>query len=240
MKRVDSRKQFDLRDIKITRNYLPYAEGSCLFEMGGTKIIIAASVEESVPPWLIGRGKGWVTAEYGMLPRATQNRNRRPVNSTKQNGRAMEIQRLIGRSLRAVCDMKVLGERAVTVDCDVISADGGTRVASIIGSAIALHDAGTWLIKQGSIKKHFMRELIAAISIGIKNGKVLADLCYVEDSSADVDMNVVMTESGKLVEVQGTAEGEAFDRKMMNEMLDAAEEAIQSIVEIQKSVIDTL
>ncbi len=237
MKRIDSRAAHELRDISITRDYIPHAEGSCLIETGDTRIIITASVEDRVPPWLEGRGKGWVTAEYGMLPRATQNRNRRPVNSSQQNGRAMEIQRLIGRSLRAVSDLKALGERTVTVDCDVISADGGTRVASITGAAVALYDASRMLVNDGLTERSFMRELVAAVSIGVKDSDVLTDLCYVEDSSADVDMNIVMTESGGLIEIQGTAEGATFDRETLNEMIDSAESALHSIFAKQKAVL---
>jgi len=222
-----------LRGIRLTRNYLPHPEGSCLIEMGNTRIITTVSVEQTVPAWMKGKGSGWVTAEYGMLPRATQNRNRR----SQAGGRAMEIQRLIGRSLRAVTSLDALGEHTITVDCDVLNADGGTRVASIIGAAVALHDAGTWLVDKGYIETHPMKELVAAISVGIVGGNLKVDLCYEEDSSADVDMNIVMTASGKLVEVQGTAEGATFDRGTLNDMLDAAEQAIAAIIEIQKDAL---
>lgn len=222
-----------LRSLNLVRNYLPYPEGSCLVELGNTRVITAASVDKTVPQWMKGKGSGWVTAEYGMLPRATQSRNRRSLTG----GRSMEIQRLIGRSLRAVTDLPKLGEHTITLDCDVINADGGTRVASIIGAAVALHDAGTWLVEQGHIADHPMKELVAAISVGIVNGVITVDLCYEEDSSAEVDMNIVMTSSGELVEIQGTAEGATFDRGKLNEMLDAAETTIYSISTIQKAAL---
>jgi len=226
-----------MRSLALTRNHLPYAEGSCLVQMGGTRIITAASVSNGVPPWLLGGTAGWVTAEYGMLPRATQKRNRRPTSGVFQSGRSMEIQRLIGRALRAVTKLDVLGERTVTVDCDVIVADGGTRVASIIGAAVALHDAGSWLLERGDTKEHIMRELVAAVSVGYVEGKPVVDLCYEEDSAADVDMNVVLTESGGIVEVQGTAEGAPFDRTMLDTMLDSAAETIEYIIAVQRKAL---
>ncbi len=235
--RKDNLTNNETRELKLTRNYLSYPEGSCLVEMGQTHVITTATVESYVPQWLKGNGTGWVTAEYGMLPRSTQTRNRRPSSAQPQNGRTMEIQRLIGRALRSVTDLEKLGERSVYIDCDVINADGGTRVASIIGAAVSLYDAGTWLIENGLSGEHIMKELLAAISIGIVNGNVTVDLCYEEDSLADVDMNIVMTESGRLVEVQGTAEGKTFDRNMLDEMLDLAQTAIKKIIDIQKATL---
>jgi len=235
--RIGNLENNEFRELNLTRNYLSNPEGSCLVEMGQTHVITTATVENYVPQWLKGNGTGWVTAEYGMLPRSTQTRNRRPSSVYHQNGRIMEIQRLIGRALRSVTNLEKLGERSVYIDCDVINADGGTRVASIIGAAVALYDAGTWLVENGLTSKHIMKELVAAISIGIVNGNVIVDLCYEEDSLADVDMNIVMTESGKLVEVQGTAEGKTFDRNMLDEMLDLAQSAIKKIIDTQKATL---
>jgi ribonuclease PH len=235
--RKDGRASGQFRPLALTRNYLRQAEGSCLVELGNTRVIVTASVENTVPSWMTGKGTGWVTAEYGMLPRSTHTRNRRAASSLQMNGRTMEIQRLIGRSLRAVSDMKQLGERTLYIDCDVISADGGTRVASIIGAAIALHDADRWLLREGYTERSIMTGMVGAVSVGIRNDETLVDLSYEEDSSADVDMNVIMTDSGKLVEVQGTAEHGTFGRDELNEMLDAAEHAIRSIIAIQKRVL---
>ncbi|MBT4482372.1 MAG: ribonuclease PH [Candidatus Latescibacteria bacterium] len=232
--RKDARSSHEVRNITLTRNYLTHAEGSCLVELGMTKIITSASVTDKAPKWLSGSSRGWVTAEYGMLPRATQTRNRRPVTALKQSGRSMEIQRLIGRALRAVTRLDILGERTITVDCDVIDADGGTRVAAIIGAAVSLYDVGTRLVEEGITEQHIMRELVAAISVGVLEENVLVDLCYEEDSTADVDMNIVMTESGNLVEIQGTAERNTFNRTMLSAMLDSAESAIQKIIAVQK------
>lgn len=232
--RKDNRGPLEIRPVILTRSYLPNAEGSCLVELGETRIITSASVINGVPQWLSGGGSGWVTAEYGMLPRSTQKRVRRPATAIHQNGRTMEIQRLIGRALRAVTRLEILGERTITVDCDVINADGGTRVASIIGAAVSLYDAGTQLVTEGKTKEHIMPGLVAAISVGILDGDVAVDLCYEEDTAADVDMNIVMTDSGGLVEIQGTAEGKTFDRAMLDSMLDAAESAIRTITSIQK------
>ncbi len=232
--RKDARSSHEVRNITLTRNYLTHAEGSCLVELGMTKIITSASVTDKAPKWLSGSSRGWVTAEYGMLPRATQTRNRRPVTALKQSGRSMEIQRLIGRALRAVTRLDILGERTITVDCDVIDADGGTRVAAIIGAAGSLYDVGTRLVEEGITEQHIMRELVAAISVGVLEENVLVDLCYEEDSTADVDMNIVMTESGNLVEIQGTAERNTFNRTMLSAMLDSAESAIQKIIAVQK------
>ncbi|MFC1693042.1 ribonuclease PH [Candidatus Latescibacterota bacterium] len=238
--RKDGRSQFSLRKITLTRNYLPYAEGSCLVEIDQTRIITSVSVENGIPKWLSGTGSGWVTAEYGMLPRSTQTRNRRPTSAYHLSGRTMEIQRLIGRALRAVTRLDQLGERTVHIDCDVINADGGTRTASIIGAAVSLYDAGTWLVTKGITEEHIMSEMVAAISVGIVEGTILADLSYVEDSAADVDMNIVMTESGNLVEIQGTAEKKTFDRTMLDTMLNSAESAIKTITAIQKKNLDLI
>jgi len=235
--RTDGRTDTDLRTLVLTPGWLPQAEGSCLVELGDTRVIAAASVSDGVPKWLAGKGTGWVTAEYGMLPRATNTRNRRPANATQQSGRTMEIQRLIGRALRSVTDLSLLGERTVTIDCDVIVADGGTRTASIIGAAVALHTAGTFCTSRGLTQEHPMRELVAAISVGIHGKRVLVDLNYEEDSGADVDMNIVMTESGGLVEIQGTAEKAVFDRVALDSMTDAASDAIRTIVSIQKNTL---
>lgn len=235
--RSDGRSPHETRPLSLTRNFLPHAEGSCFVEMGNTRVIVTASVDHLVPAWLAGRGTGWVTAEYGMLPRATHTRNRRPASSAQQNGRTLEIQRLIGRSLRAITDVSRLGERTVYIDCDVISADGGTRVASIIGAAVALFDADRWLREKGKIAESALTGLVAAISVGVRDGEVLVDLAYEEDSGADVDMNIVMTDAGRLVEVQGTAEHRTFDRAMLGAMLDAAEPSIASIIAIQKETL---
>ncbi|MHB9030679.1 MAG: ribonuclease PH [Candidatus Latescibacterota bacterium] len=235
--RKDGRTSDQLRPLTLTSNYLPQAEGSCLVELGNTRVIVTASVEKTVPAWLAGKGTGWVTAEYGMLPRSTHTRNRRASSSLQLNGRTMEIQRLIGRSLRAVSDFRQLGERTIYIDCDVISADGGTRAASIIGATVALHDANSWLLREGYTERSIMTGLVGAVSIGIRNGETLVDLTYEEDSSADVDMNVVMTDAGKLVEVQGTAEHGTFGRDAMNDMLDAAERSIRSIIAIQREAL---
>lgn len=235
--RKDGRSALDIRKLTLKRGYLAHAEGSCLVELGDTRIITAASVVNSVPPWLTGQGTGWVTAEYGMLPRSTQNRNRRPVSAGQQNGRTMEIQRLIGRALRAVTDYSRLGENTIYIDCDVLNADGGTRVSSIIGAVVALHDACGWMSKKGLVEQPVIQELVAAVSIGMVKGTLMVDLSYDEDSSADVDMNIVMTESGNLVEIQGTAEGKTFDRSVLNDMIDAAEPAIEQIIEIQKKAL---
>lgn len=237
IKRSDNRLPDEIRALTLTRNYLPNAEGSCLVELGNTHVIVTASVENSVPPWLAGRGSGWVTAEYGMLPRATHTRNRRAGSSAQPNGRTMEIQRLIGRSLRAITDFSLLGERTIYIDCDVISADGGTRVASIIGATVALHDAGRWLLSNGFTARSLMTGLAGAVSVGIKDGGVLVDLAYDEDSTADVDLNVVMTDSGGLIEVQGTAERGTFGRDAFDSMLDAAGDAIRGIIAIQKGAL---
>ncbi|MBD1558507.1 ribonuclease PH [Vibrio sp. S9_S30] len=236
--RPDDRTAEQVRPIKMTRNYTAYAEGSVLVEFGNTKVLCNASVEENVPRWLKGQGRGWVTAEYGMLPRATHTRNRREAASGKQGGRTMEIQRLIARSLRAAVDLEAMGEVMVTVDCDVIQADGGTRTAAISGASVAMADAFQRLIDQGKLKANPMKGHVAAVSVGIVEGKALCDLEYVEDSAAETDMNVVMTEDGRMIEVQGTAEGEPFSHEELLELLALAKTGINSIVETQKKALE--
>ncbi|MFH1541831.1 MAG: ribonuclease PH [bacterium] len=233
MKRDDGRSIKQLRPVKITRKYLKYPEGSVLIEMGNTKVICTASVQENVPPFRKNSGLGWVTAEYAMLPRATLTRGGRAVK-----GRTQEIQRLIGRSLRAVTDFAKLGERQITIDCDVIQADGGTRTAAITGAMVALQDAIKFLRKKQLIKESPITENLAAVSVGIVKGVAMADLAYSEDVIADVDMNVVMTESGKFVEIQGTAEAEPFTEKDMATMLELAKIGISQLVKIQKEVLN--
>jgi len=226
-----------LRPMTITRNYTRHAEGSVLVEFGDTKVLCTASVEERVPPFLKGKGRGWVTAEYGMLPRSTDTRTDREAARGKQSGRTQEIQRLIGRSLRAVTDLGALGERQITLDCDVIQADGGTRCASISGACVALHDALSKLVAAGKLAGHPMRELVAAVSVGIVGGMPVLDLNYEEDSACDTDMNVVMTASGGIIEVQGTAEGEPFSRGELDTLLELAATGIGAIVAAQKSAL---
>lgn len=235
--RPDDRKADQVRPIKITRHYTAYAEGSVLVEFGNTKVLCNASVEENVPRWLKGQGKGWVTAEYGMLPRATHSRTRREAANGKQGGRTMEIQRLIARSLRAVVDLEAMGEIMITVDCDVIQADGGTRTASISGASVAMADAFQTLIDGGKLKKNPMKGHVAAVSVGILGEDVLCDLEYVEDSAADTDMNVVMTEEGKMIEIQGTAEGEPFSHEQLLALLESAKTGISEIVAAQKAAL---
>jgi ribonuclease PH len=233
--RADGRKADELRKIKIARNYIKTAEGSVLIEMGDTRVICTATVENSVPPFLRGKGTGWVTAEYAMLPRSSGQRIQR--ERSKVGGRTHEIQRLIGRSLRSVVDMQALGERSVLIDCDVIQADGGTRTASITGAYIALVDALRHIEKQGLIKAVPVHDYLAAISVGIVDGKPMLDLCYTEDSTAEVDMNLVMTGKGKIVEVQGTAEGEPFSRAELDKLLALGEKGIRALVKIQKEIL---
>lgn len=235
--RPSNRLPNQLRAIKITRHYTKHAEGSVLIECGDTKVICTASVEERVPPHKKGSGEGWVTAEYGMLPRSTGERMGREAAKGKQSGRTQEIQRLIGRSLRAVVDLKKLGERTIQIDCDVIQADGGTRTASITGAYVALHDAVSGLLAKGLIKETALIDAIAAISVGIYEGTPVLDLDYVEDSACDTDMNVVMLGSGHFVEVQGTAEGHAFSRSEMNALLDLAQGGIADLIKMQYAVL---
>jgi ribonuclease PH len=224
-----------MRPVKVHTDYLLTAEGSALIEVGNTRVLCAASVEETVPPFLRGSGKGWVTAEYSMLPRATATRTAREISKGRASGRTMEIQRLIGRSLRSVIDMDMLGERSIILDCDVLQADGGTRTAAITGAYIALSAAIRQLVKFGALKKSPIRDFVAATSVGLIRGTPMLDLCYEEDSQADVDMNVVMTGSGKFVELQATAEKTAFDDTQMSEMLALARTGIEQLVAIQKS-----
>jgi len=223
--------------VRLTRHYTRHAEGSVLVEFGDTKVICTASVEETVPGFLKGKGQGWVTAEYGMLPRSTGSRMRREAASGKQSGRTQEIQRLIGRSLRAVVDLEKLGERQIVIDCDVIQADGGTRTASITGAYVALADAVNGLIQAGKLAENPLRDHVAAVSVGVFEGEPVLDLDYPEDSACDTDMNVVMTGSGRFIEVQGTAEGEPFTRAEMDALLGLAEEGIAELVELQKAAL---
>jgi ribonuclease PH len=238
--RVDGRRRDEVRPVTITRNFIKHAEGSVLMEMGGTKVICTASVEEKVPPFLRDKRVGWVTAEYAMLPRATHERTPREAVKGKQGGRTLEIQRLVGRALRAVTDMAGMGERTIWIDCDVIQADGGTRTAAITGSFIALADALTVLKKKELIKKRPLTDYLAAISVGRVGGEVLVDLAYEEDSRAEVDMNLVMTGRERFVEVQGTAERQAFEKKDLDEFLSLGWKAIKGLVELQKELIGDL
>ncbi len=237
MTRNDGRAARELRPITITRNFIKHAEGSVLIEFGDTRVICTASVEESVPPFLRGKGTGWVTAEYSMLPRATHTRSAREASKGKQSGRTLEIQRLIGRSLRAVVDLARLGERSIHIDCDVIQADGGTRTASITGAYVALVDALNTLRNRGLLAEMPIREAVAAVSVGIVDGEALLDLNYPEDSSAEVDMNYVMTSSDRFVEVQGTAEAEPFTIAQMDEMRELAMSGISRLFDIQREVL---
>lgn len=235
MPRPDGRTLHEMRPVRLTRNYMPYAEGSCFVEFGNTKVICTASVEEKVPPFLKGSGKGWVTSEYAMLPRATHDRSQRDTRGP--GGRTMEIQRLVGRSLRSVVDQDILGERTIYIDCDVFQADGGTRTASITGGFVALAEACRWLIAERFIKKMPLLEMVAAVSVGTINNEEILDLCYEEDHRAAVDMNVVMTDKGRFVEVQGTAEGMPFDRARLNRMLDLAEAGIRQLTQMQRETL---
>lgn len=235
--RSDGRGACSIREVSITRNFTKHAEGSVLVAFGDTKVICTASVEENVPPFLRGKGTGWVTAEYSMLPRATHTRSAREAARGKIGGRTHEIQRLIGRSLRAVTDLTLLGERSVIIDCDVIQADGGTRTASITGAYVALVDAMRRLVERGSLSEIPIMEAVAALSVGIVEGEILTDLNYVEDSSAEVDMNFVMTSSDRFVEVQGTAESIPFTIEQMDGMRSAAKDGIQKLFAIQKEVL---
>lgn len=235
--RPSQRQHDELRKITFTRHFTKHAEGSVLVECGDTKVICTASLEERVPPFLKGKKQGWVTAEYGMLPRSTGSRNIREAAKGKQSGRTQEIQRLIARSLRAVVDLKALGERSITVDCDVIQADGGTRTASINGAFVALVDCIKCLLEQKKLEKNPLTGQIAAISVGIYNGQAVLDLDYAEDSSAQTDMNIIMNEHQQFVEIQGTAEDKDFSRKQLNQMLDLAEKGIGEILIEQRRVL---
>ena len=238
MKRADGRDPQTLRPIKITRNYLKHAEGSVLIEMGDTKVICTASVEERVPPFLRNTGKGWITAEYSMLPRSTHTRTVRDSLTGRGSGRSFEIQRLIGRSLRSVTDLSGFGERTIWIDCDVIQADGGTRAASITGAYVALVDAFRRMLDNGIIKEVPIKDSVAAISVGKVEGKVLLDLNYNEDSRAEVDMNVVMTGQGRFVEVQGTAEEAVFTKRELNELTKIAQKGIRELTKIQEKSLE--
>ncbi|EDY86216.1 ribonuclease PH [gamma proteobacterium HTCC5015] len=235
--RPSGRQADQLRDVRLTRQYTCHAEGSVLVEFGNTKVICTASVEERVPPFLKGQGQGWVTAEYGMLPRSTGSRMGREAARGKQSGRTQEIQRLIGRSLRAAIDLEALGERQITLDCDVIQADGGTRTASITGAFVALTDAVNQLINDGKLSKSPLLGQVASISVGIYEGTPVLDLDYPEDSNAETDMNVVMNDAGHFIEVQGTAEGHAFRREELNQLLDLADKGIRELFEVQKAAL---
>src|SRR3954452_9073157 len=236
MTRTDGRQADDLRPVEIITGYLVTAEGSALIKVGNTHVLCAASVEDTVPPFLRNSGKGWVTAEYSMLPRATSKRTPREVNKGRPSGRTHEIQRLIGRSMRSVVDMNVLGERTVMLDCDVLQADGGTRTASITGAFVAMAIAFRQLMQYGQLKRMPIRDYVAATSVGLVGGVPMLDLCYEEDSQADVDMNVVMTGAGRFVEVQATAEHNAFDDSQMAQLIALARAGIANLVEIQKTV----
>jgi ribonuclease PH len=223
-----------LRSIRLTRHYTKHAEGSVLIECGDTRVICTASIDEKVPSFLKGKGQGWLTAEYGMLPRSTHSRMDREAAKGKQSGRTQEIQRLIGRSLRAAFDLNAFGERTLQIDCDVIQADGGTRTASITGAMVAAYDAFSRLMERGVIPAIPLKHFVAAVSVGVYRGMPVLDLDYIEDSDCDTDMNIVMTDAGHFIEVQGTAEGEAFDRPTMNRLLDLAQQGISQLIALQK------
>ncbi|HAT8179060.1 TPA: ribonuclease PH [Legionella pneumophila] len=233
--RPSNREHDQLRPVTITRNFTNYAEGSVLVEFGQTKVICNASIIEGVPRFLKGKNQGWITAEYGMLPRATHSRTEREASKGKQGGRTLEIQRLIGRSLRACIDLKILGENTITLDCDVIQADGGTRTAAITGSCVAMRDAIHWMVQREKIRKMPAFNYVAAVSVGIYRGQAVLDLDYAEDVLAETDMNVVMNEQGHFIEVQGTAEDNSFSREQLNSMLSLAEIGIPRLIEIQKN-----
>ena len=238
--RTDGRGPDHLRPVKITKDFLPYAEGSVLIEMGNTRVICSASLEERVPPFLRNTGQGWLTAEYAMLPRATQQRTARELGRGGPSGRTHEIQRLIGRSLRAIADMKALGERTIMIDCDVLQADGGTRTAAITGAYVAFAIAGRALLQSGKISKPVVTNQVAAVSVGVVKGTPLLDLKYDEDSIAEVDMNVVCTGDGRFIEVQGTAEREPFSRDQMDTLLGLARQGIDSLLTLQQSTIQSI
>ncbi|MBF0516639.1 MAG: ribonuclease PH [Nitrospirae bacterium] len=235
--RVDGRANSELRPVKITRGAIKYAEGSALIEAGNTRVICTTTIEETVPPFLKDKGKGWVTAEYGMLPRSTHTRMTREGRSGKPNGRTQEIQRLIGRAMRSVVDLSLLGERSFLIDCDVLQADGGTRTASITGAYVCFIDALAFAVRNGMIRKLPPIDFVAAVSVGVVDGQPMLDLCYSEDNHADVDMNIVMTGSGKYVEVQGTAEGAPFSEETLNELLALARAGIVNLIGLQREVL---
>lgn len=233
--RPSKREINQLRPIKITRHYTQYAEGSVLVEFGQTQVLCNVSVVDGVPRFLKGKSQGWITAEYGMLPRATHSRNDREASKGKQGGRTLEIQRLIGRSLRNCIDLKVLGENTLTIDCDVIQADGGTRTAAITGACVAMRDALTWMVNREKIRKTPTFQYVAAVSVGIYRGQPVLDLDYAEDVLADTDMNIVMNEKGEFIEIQGTAEDKSFSREQLNHLLSLAEEGIVKLIDLQKN-----
>nr|WP_279289679.1 ribonuclease PH [Acetobacterium fimetarium] len=235
--RIDGRHRDELRPMAVTRNFIKHAQGSVLIEVGDTRVICTAMIEEKVPPFLKGQKQGWVTAEYEMLPASTNTRKSRDRNRGKIDGRTMEIQRLIGRSLRSVIDLSKLGERTIWIDCDVIQADGGTRTSAITGAFIALHDALTGMVKNGQIKEMPVTSFVAATSVGIHQGEPLVDLCYEEDSNAEVDMNMVMTEKGEIIEIQGTGEERPFNKEELAKLLSLGEESIKQIIDFQKETL---
>lgn len=235
--RIDGRKNDQVRHTKVTRNYIKHAEGSVLIEVGDTKVICTASIEDKVPPFLKGTGEGWITAEYNMIPRSTATRKVRDIARLKLDGRTMEIQRLIGRALRSVVDLKALGEKTIWIDCDVIQADGGTRTTSITGAFIALVDAVNKIHKQKSFKVYPIRKFVCATSVGIVGEEKLLDLCYEEDSNAKVDMNIIGTDDGQFVEIQGTGEEAPFTRSELNEILDLGEKGIKQMIQLQKDCL---
>lgn len=237
MAREDGRANNEIRPVTITRGYLKYAEGSCLIEMGDTRVVCTASVEDKVPPFLKNTGTGWVTAEYGMIPRSCRTRNVREAAKGQLGGRTMEIQRLIGRALRSVFDLKAIGERTVWLDCDVIQADGGTRTASITGAFVALAEAGEWMRREGLVNRNPVLDYLAAVSVGIVGNEEMLDLQYNEDCIAAVDMNVVMTGKGKFVEIQSTAEGLPFSRDKFNRLLDLAQKGIIELFGVQRNAL---
>ncbi|MBK8007599.1 MAG: ribonuclease PH [Rhizobiales bacterium] len=237
MARPSGRANDQMRAVSFERGYSRHAEGSCLVRFGDTHVLVTASLEERLPPWLKGQGRGWVTAEYGMLPRATHDRTRREAAGGKQSGRTLEIQRLIGRSLRTVTDLVALGERQITLDCDVIQADGGTRTAAITGAWVALHDCLAWMKKRAMISKPVLTDQVAAISCGIVEGTPVLDLNYDEDSTAETDMNLVMTGNGGIIEIQGTAEKKPFTGDEMSALIELARNGIKKLVELQKLTV---
>ncbi|MEM9530484.1 MAG: ribonuclease PH [Pseudomonadota bacterium] len=236
--RPSGRAPDELRAVSIQRNFTVHAEGSVLISCGDTRVLCTASVEDRVPPWLRNKGRGWVTAEYGMLPRSTGTRSGREAARGKQSGRTMEIQRLIGRSLRAVVDLGALGERTITLDCDVLQADGGTRTASVTGAYVALVDACRWMLKKKMIKVDPIHGALAAVSVGIYNNTPVLDLDYAEDSNAETDLNLVLNDAGAFIEVQGTAEGHAFRREELDEMLDLGQAGVAQLIDLQRAALD--
>ncbi len=235
--RPSGRAPGDLREVRITRHYTRHAEGSVLIEFGDTRLLCTASIDEKVPSFLKGQGKGWMTAEYGMLPRSTHTRMDREAAKGKQSGRTQEIQRLIGRSLRAAFDLQAFGERTLQLDCDVLQADGGTRTASITGAMVAAYDAFSRLVQAGALPAVPLKHFVAAISVGVFQGTPVLDLDYIEDSGCDTDMNVVMNDAGHFIELQGTAEGDAFDRPTMNQLVDLADAGIRELIRLQKQAL---